>query len=190
MKGSLVSMDGRAFPVEVYQSAPNKLVMLVTLPNGSSAQGFNGEVGWMRNPGGQGELKGGDLARLKRNANLARPLTLKEELLNPRVAPGQVKIGEREAYQAVGQTDGQRVALFFDTQTGLLLRRVITTTTMLGQIPEQTDFEDYREVDGVKLPFVTKQFSLDPRATSTFKFTEIKHNVAVDDAKFNPPAPK
>jgi hypothetical protein len=188
VKGSMVAMNGQAFPVEIYQAAPNKMVTIIAAPNGSSAQGFNGTIGWVTNPDRQGEIKGQELARLKRSADLARPIKFKEEYLNPRVV--RTRIGEREVYQVNAQADGQRVTLFFDAQTGLLHRRVVTTTTVLGAFPEQTDFEDYREVDGVKLPFVTKQSSLDPRATSTLKFTEVKHNIAVDEAKFNPPAQK
>ncbi len=42
---------------------------------------------------------------------------------------------------------------FFDTQTGLLLRELTTVRTILAPLPEQVDFEDYRDVDGIKLPF-------------------------------------
>ena len=79
--------------------------------------------------------------------------------------------------------------LYFDAQTGLLQRILAITQTLLAPIPEQTDFEDYREVDGVRLPFIIRQSFVDPWVGWTRKFTEIKHNVAVDDAKFNPPPP-
>ena len=61
---------------------------------------------------------------------------------------------------------------------------------MIGVIPEQIDFEDYRDVDGLKLPFTIKVSSTievgNPVSTRTF--TEIKVNAAVDDSKFKMPA--
>ncbi len=77
----------------------------------------------------------------------------------------------------------------FDVQSGLLLRRVVLTETKLGPDPEQTDFEDYRDVDGVKLPFTVRVSYLDDNHFGTTRnFTEVKHNVAVDDATFSMPA--
>ncbi|MGH9898180.1 MAG: hypothetical protein ACRD4L_04955, partial [Pyrinomonadaceae bacterium] len=72
-------------------------------------------------------------------------------------------------------------------QTGLLIRKLTLTNTVLLPIPEQIDFEDYREADGVKLPFVIRISNIDPFFDSTRRFTEIKHNVPVDDAKFDIP---
>jgi len=61
---------------------------------------------------------------------------------------------------------------------------------MIGMIPEQVDFEDYKNVDGLMVPFTIRISSVDPNITSTRKFTEVKLNVPVDETKFNkPPAP-
>jgi hypothetical protein len=70
----------------------------------------------------------------------------------------------------------------------LLVRRVITTPTILANIPEQIDFEDYREVDGMKLPFTIRITSIDSFFSSTRKFTEMKLNAPVDAAKFRKPS--
>src|SRR5713226_9687088 len=99
---------------------------------------------------------------------------------------GKDKIGDREVY-VIGATlpDNRGERLFFDAETGLLLRRIGYTRTMIGIIPEQTDFEDYREVEGVKFPFTVRVSSVDPgNPVSTRKFAEIKLNVPVDDSKF------
>jgi hypothetical protein len=55
-------------------------------------------------------------------------------------------------------------------------------------IPNQIDFEDYRDVDGVKLPFTVRISSVEPGLVSTRKYTEIKVNAPIDDAKFRMPA--
>jgi photosynthetic reaction center cytochrome c subunit len=186
MKGSMVDSRGETFPVEVYQASPDKIVTITTLPNGIAAQGFNGAIGWVSGPSDSAELKGLELAQIKRAADIARALKIKEESLSPRVN-GKVTIGEKEAYLVSARADGQRVQLYFDVQTGLLLRRVVSGSTRLGSFPEQTDFDDYREVDGVKLPFKTRYSTPNPAAGTTIEFKEITHNVPLDDAKFNPP---
>jgi len=59
-------------------------------------------------------------------------------------------------------------------------------------IPEQVDFEDYREVDGIKFPFTARTSSIEVgNPVQTRKFAEIKVNATVDESKFNmPQAPK
>ena len=58
----------------------------------------------------------------------------------------------------------------------------------LRRYPEEIDFEDYRDVEGMKLPFTIRISAIDPFYSSTRKFTEIKVNTPVDDSKFNKPA--
>src|SRR2546422_10333259 len=79
--------------------------------------------------------------------------------------------------------DGKSEKLFFDIQTGLLIRKRVESETVLGTIFEETDFEDYRDVEGVKLPFTIRSSELD--AGLIRKFTEIRLDVPIDDAKFN-----
>jgi hypothetical protein len=66
----------------------------------------------------------------------------------------------------------------------LLLRKITLNKTMLMPFPEQVDFEDYRDVDGVKMPFVIRYSAIDTYDSWTRTFTEIKRNVAVADTSF------
>ena len=189
MKGSLIDGKGTSYPLEVYQAAPDKMEMIVTLPNGFAARGYNGTIGWESDPGGQAELTGYELMRVKHEADMARFLKLREVALSPRVM-GKTTVGDREALQVMVRADGQRAQLFFDAQTGLLIQRRDMISTVVGSYPEQIDYEDYRDVDGVKLPFTIRYTPPDPSAGNTLQFKEITHNVPVDDARFNPPAVK
>ena len=74
--------------------------------------------------------------------------------------------------------------LYFDVQTGLLVRKYSEAKTVLGQVPAQTDYEDYRDVEGVKLPF-TIRWAI-PGRTWGRKINEVRQNVPLDDARFNP----
>ena len=185
----LVNPSGKPAIVQVYQKAPNKLLLLITGPDGSvTYQGFNGTTGWIKTASQQRELSGAELAQIKQQAELYNALTLKEQLTNPRVG-GKQKVNDRDAYVVVGtNASKQRERLFFDVETGLLVRRVQLNQTVLGPDPVQTDFSDYRVVDGVKLPFVIELASLDNAHYNQKRtFTQIKQNVPVDDAKFEPP---
>jgi len=191
MKGTYAGANGAEMPYEVIRSAPDKGYGALTTPNGIIEQGFDGNAGWQKNQQGLREITGQALADLKISSQFFRDLKLKEQYSRMRVS-GKDKIGDREVY-VIGATlpDKRGERLFFDAETGLLLRRIGYTRTMIGIIPEQTDFEDYREVEGVKFPFTVRVSSVDAgNPVSTRKYTEIKLNVPVDDSKFKmPPAP-
>ena len=98
------------------------------------------------------------------------------------------KVGERDAYVVEHTTENRTERYYFDAQTGLLLRKTTLTKTMLMPFPAQIDFEDYRDVDGVKVPFTIRYSAIDTYDSWTRKFTEIKRNAVVDDALFKAPA--
>jgi hypothetical protein len=190
-KGTYITSSGASLPYEVRQAAPDKLLTtLVTPKQGTFLTGFNGAVGWQRNNRGVREFKGPDLVQLKNFAGFFGGVNIKERYPKATVV-GKEKIGEREVYlvHAV-PAEGNDEWLYFDTQTGLLLRRSVIEETVLLPIPEETDFEDYREVDGIKLPFTIVVYNIDPSFTATRKFTEVRHNVPVDEAQFDMPAQK
>ena len=189
MKGTITNANGQTLTYEIVQAAPDRAYESFVAPRGTMERAVSGNMGWERNPQGVHDLMGGQLADLKMSLRLFRNLNLKEQYTSLRLGRKD-KIGDREVYVITGTTaDKKRERLFFDAETGLLLRRISYTETMIGIIPEQTDFEDYRDVDGVKLPFIIKLSPVDvgnPGSTRTF--TEIKLNVPIDDSKFNKPA--
>jgi len=187
-KGTLVQANGNTLQFEMYQSG-EKFYFLATTPQGPFERGFNGQVGWEKTARGVRELTGGELTNLKMSNALYSLIKLKEQYARPpRVR--RDRIGDRDVYVTDGvMADGKRLRLFFDSASGLLVRRVTILSTMVGNIPDQVDLEDYREVDGVKIPFIARSATTEAgNPTSTRTFTEIKINAPVDDAKFNRPA--
>lgn len=189
IRPKLVNPSGAPWAVEVYQKAPDKLLTVVKSPDGVTRQGFNGRVGWVQTARGRREMSAAELAQVRRQADFHKELELKRQYASLKVA-GREKVGEREAYLLEGVTpEGATEQLFFDAQTGLLLRRITFNKTVLGLDPVQTDFSDYRAVDGVQLPFTVQVSYIDNNHYgSTRRFTEIKQNVPVDDSQFDPPA--
>lgn len=81
--------------------------------------------------------------------------------------------------------EGLRERLSFDEQTGLLVRRVAVTPTVLGGFVYQVDYSDYKLFDGVKIPTVVKYAM--PNMAWTRKVTAVKMNAPVADDMFAMP---
>jgi hypothetical protein len=188
-KGTVTTANGNTGTYEVTQIAPDKAYESFVTQRGSMERAVNGGTGWEKNPQGVREITGQQLADLKLSMQLFRNLRIKEQYASLRFG-GRDKIGDRDALVVVGTTaDKKRERLYFDAENGLLLRRITYMETIIGIIPEQTDFEDYRDVDGVKFPFTIRVSSVDAgNPYIVRKLTEIKLNAPVDDSKFNTPA--
>ena len=98
-------------------------------------------------------------------------------------AKTRVLKGKREASQNRNWPNEIKLAF----QTGLLLRKITINQTVLVPFPEQIDFEDYRDVDGVKVPFTIRYSAIDTFDSWTRTFTEIKRNALVEDTLFAVP---
>ncbi|MBZ5537414.1 MAG: c-type cytochrome [Acidobacteriia bacterium] len=185
LRGTLQFSNGRAMAVEVSAAAPNKMLWTLTTPNGTIYRGFNGRVGWVKSNEVVRPLTGSDLAQLKRRAEFNEEARFKE-LYPKRSLLEKETIDGHETYvmEATG-VDGVREKMLFDIQSGRLLRRITFAETPLGLLPNQTDFEDYRDVEGIKQPFTVRVTGANN--VQTEKFTEIKFNQPIDDTKFDQP---
>jgi hypothetical protein len=185
VKGSRIGADGVLVPEEVYQKAPDKLLTVTSYPNVVFSNGYNGTVGWGHSSrDGATPLPDQLLAQLKRDAVFYKELKT-QEIYSSLTLLGKASVRDADAYviQAT-PADGPAEKLFFDVRTGLLVRRYTESDTPLGKLPLQVDYEDFREVDGIKQPFLI-HWSFPGRVWGR-KVDEIKQNVPLDDAKFNP----
>jgi hypothetical protein len=190
VKGKREASQGRSWPFEATSKGPDKFLMTVEVTgSGVVRQAVNGANGWVSNPRVTRPLTPSELGDLRLAAALFEVVKFKPTP-TMRVA-GRRKVGERDALVVVDRpAEGVSRRYFFDAQTGLLLRITTLTETMLNQLPEQIDFEDYRDVDGAKLPFVMRVSGIDTFNSYTRNITEVRHNVPVEDKQFEtPPAP-
>jgi len=184
MKGTLVmTASGISMSYEAYQSAPNRIYTALNSPKqGVIERGSNGQTAWEKSSRGLRDVE------VNERQNLFKDIKLQGQFTRISYG-GKEKIDGRDVYVLRGLgVDGKGERLYFDTQTGLLVRRITSTPTFVGLIPEQVDFEDYRDVDGLKVPFTIRFTSVDSFNNWTRKLTEIKLNVPVDETKFNKPA--
>jgi hypothetical protein len=158
------------------------------MPEGDNVTAFNGHEGWLGMPGRPiREMQGSDLDGASIDANLHLATQLEKMFTQMRVS-GTEKIGDQEAYQVIGQREGKPpIRLYFDQQSGLLLRLIRYGDTALGLLPTQIDYADYRDVNGVKVPY--RWTLARPGGRFSIQVSEVQQNVPVDDAKFVKPEP-
>jgi photosynthetic reaction center cytochrome c subunit len=186
MMGTITFGD-RNVPIDIYSKDPDKRISFTHTPDGDSVTAFNGHEGWLGFPGRPvREMHGPDNDAAAMDADLHFAAHLKGMFSEAQVQ-GMEKIGDRDAYLVVGKREGKPpLKLYFDAQSGLLVRLVRYGETPLGQMPTQIDYADYRDAGGVKIPF--RWTLARPGGRFTIQVSEVKENVPVDDSKFAKPA--
>jgi hypothetical protein len=188
MKGTITFGD-RNIPIEIFTKEPDKRVSFTHTPEGESITAFDGHEGWLGVPGHPvREMHGPDIDAAAMDADLRFPAHVKD-MFNKVEVRGTQKVGDREAYLVVGERAGKTpLQLYFDKESGLLVRLVRFGETPLGRLPTQIDYADYKETGGVKIPF--RWTLARPGGRFTIQVSEVKQNIPVDDAKFSkPPSP-
>jgi len=181
---------GASGTLKGFAKAPNKTIVIIDVPSfGVIRQGFDGTVAWGEDPmGGLREITGEELIATKRDADFHRDVHLKA-LFPTMTVKSREKVGDKEAYLIEATpTDGKAEKLYFDVKSGLLVRHDAERESPQGAGVVEIYFEDFKEVDGVKIPFTLKRVMA--AFAITIKFDEIKHNVEVEDTTFSKPAPK
>ena len=185
-KGTIFA-GGRDTPIEVITKAPNKRISITHMGNGESYTAYDGTAGWLGNTGRPArEMSAAESGASSLDAEFALALRLKEVFPQLRRTRPE-EIGGMECDTLIGSGPGRPTArLYFDKKTGLLVRMVRYAETPVGRMPTQIDYADYRDVDGVKVPF---RWTLSrPNGRFTIQVLETKTNAAVDDAKFAKPS--
>ena len=186
MKATRVASQNRSVPNEITLSAPDKLLLVSTTPQGSVRQILAGDNGWVLNGTNLRTLSSIEVAEAKRSLQAIVGVVKVTNSREMQLA-GMEKIDGRDMWVVAMSTPERRVIYDFDAETGLLRRRTTIIHTIALPIPEQIDFEDYRDVDGVKLPFTIRSSGIDTYDSWTRTFTEIKRNVPVDVSVFAQP---
>jgi hypothetical protein len=171
--------------LEVFAKAPNKSLTIMDVePLGVIKQGFDGRTGWTFSQNGLEIANEVDRAALA-DADFYRDIKLKELYTRIKVID-KVKEGFREVYVVEATPSGGSAERFyFDVDSGLLVRRDLTRPMSRGPMRAEVYFSDWREVDGVKIPFKMTQVMPTRKFVTTIE--EVKHNVPVDEAIFRRP---
>ena len=182
--------DQQPSPLHVYAQAPNRRLWQWHSIFGDRTMAYNGHDGWItasrfERPVPVEFLSGQELDGTRIEAELTFPTRITQMLTQLRVGL-PVSIGDRDAQVVQGRTAaGALVTLYFDMETGLLTRLMRYTDSPIGRIVTQYDYEDYRPVAGVRIPFKWTRTWLDGR--SVFQLTDVQPNVTIPADRFAPP---
>lgn len=189
VQSGVATFAGKTSPVEVFTASPGKQAFVRHFQTGDSAAVFDGRSAWLSLSGGPvRDLEGSAANDARMDADLQLPLHLQQYFPDLRIEYPETS-GGRQAYTVYAIRDGRPIAKFyFDEQSGLLARLIRYATSAFGDNPTQTDYSDYRDVDGVKVPF--HLILSEPQAITVVQFARVEHNRPIDEAVFARPAAK
>jgi photosynthetic reaction center cytochrome c subunit len=178
-------LAGKKFPIEIYALAPNLRLSVMHLTNGDSATGFDGANGWMSAPGrpaqwmSEGEAKAAGL-----DADLRLPIRIRELFTTFKLLPKE-KIAGLDTTVLEGVREGSPPVAFYFDDSGLLVRTVRYNDTALGLNPMRIDYSDYRNSEGVKIPY--SWTIARPSGQFTIQLEKVQQNVPVAPEQFAMP---
>jgi len=186
-KGTITGADGKSYPVEIWQQAPDKYLQVTDMPDGKVYKGFDGSIGWMKNNKGVQELKGMQLGILKKFADFYGDMNLAVNFPDSRFIGTDTANGFN-CYVVRSIIDDKRSArLYFDVENLMLVRKNIYTKSFIGNIPDRVDYLEY-SIGEMKYPVKINYSYLDPWSESSRIFSEVKYNVSLDGVSFTKPA--
>ena len=178
--------EGRYGKVEIVVTR-DRYRLTVSSGDTTTSQGLDGEGAWV--------FANGTLQRFSDAANVARmqQIAMRYRPLKDRPPDLEVvgvdRVAGRDVFVATARVDSITTwTAYFDVVTALLRREVRTTETLLLPLQEQVDYDDYREVSGVQLPYQVRFADGAAYSLVTRNFTQIRHSVPVDEALLRPPS--
>jgi hypothetical protein len=180
---------------QIFAKSPNQRAVVIEFKDsperGGSTRAFNGAAGWIKAPRGllnDYDVTGNELDGERLDAQMSFPGQIKQVLTGWRVSFSDTVNGHQVNVVQGSGPRGLLATLYFDKTSGLLTRVVRLVPSPVGRMPTQADFDDYREVNGIKFPFLYTYSWLDGK--DSFKLNDVKINVPIDAAKFGKPAAK
>jgi len=182
--------------IELYQKLPNKSRTLVKIDATAigggqitSDQRFDGTSGYVIDSfNGNRDITGDQLEAMKSGSFPTPFLNYKESGMVVTLG-NREKVDTRDAYMIqLTPKVGPGVKAFFDAENFMLVKTILTINVpqLGGPIDQVVEFSDFRDVDGIKIPYLTK--SSNPVQTIVATVTDVKHNTAIDDSTFGKPA--
>lgn len=173
-KGRYLSSRDNVYALDAYAALPDKWTFSIDQSDKIEKNGYDGVIGWIQSAD-----------RIERADHLSRsilgwwlnpqgPVLLSHFFPRLRLISKDVQEGKEVFVMETTEPSGRKHSLEFNADTGLLWR-----------IDNSLIFEDYRNIDGIKLPFrvVIKR----DRGESVFELTEVNHDDPVDARVFAMP---
>ncbi|MEM7585560.1 MAG: pitrilysin family protein [Acidobacteriota bacterium] len=169
---------------------PDRMRWEMVMPFGTMVQVLNGDDSFAQTPGGTGPLPAAQRADLKKTLRRLLPVLLKHHDAEgfEAVAAGSGDVDGTAVEKVQVTLDGEVNTLAIDPESGRVLSLEYAGTNMMGargQIVQR--YSDYREVDGLTLPFSSvTTFNDEPMLSGAIDSTVVDGEIA--DTEFAKPA--
>ncbi len=186
LEGTVNNGNNRTTQTSTIWAAPNNYYSSVTFPFGTMERGYNGSTGWVKSPRGVQPLSAGDEQDIQLDADFYAPLNFLNDYSALKFSDVKLLNGDTVYVVDARYSDIRRFRFYFDVYSGLLLRKIQYDKTLLGELQTQTDYSDYRPVNGALLPFQLHVANYERGQDITY--TNITANANVDKSIFNMPS--
>jgi hypothetical protein len=179
-------------PIQTLCKAPDKCVTkgfsITHLGISPASFGIhNGDNGWLRESNSRVSVMWKarlDAAHVEDIFNL--PLNLRRIVIDLKGAEPEQLNGEMVSILSGRTSALPGLKLYFQDSTGFLTRLEYQTDTLIGPFPTRVDYTDYREVDGIKIPFRRTVTQIRNHQV-TYQIEAVQQNIVVDDSEFAEP---
>ncbi len=185
MEGTVSAGRGREFKVTIYKKAPDYYLSSSKSNFGTFESGYNGQTGWEKSPRGVREINQPEIQDLKLDADFYSPLNFLKNYSGLKFT--DVKVLNNDTVYVVEGTSSKirRYKFYFSTRTGLLVRKVQYDKTLLGDLKIETDYNHYKNINGVLFPDDIRVANYE--RNEDIKYSNISANVPVENSLFEIP---
>jgi hypothetical protein len=178
--------------VETYWKTPDRVAQVLLGRPLAVRRGFNGKDAWGFHPQvGVRKISSAEITEIRREGALYQPIAFSNQYAQLLYDSRRRVDGPEVDIIDATTKDNRKERFYFDASTGLPVR-----LDLWEEGPEGTRIEgeyylaqyylgDYRMVNGIQVPFSIRRVR--PHSTMIFTFTEVKHNIALDDSVFEAP---
>ena len=189
MKGTFeLSVLREPGKVEIWGKDPDKTLAVIEFPRfGVLKKGFDGETRWVQTPVGTfSDSSPQEIAEMEKDSEVYSAARIRKMFKSMKLE-SRARLSGRDMYVVEGKPEkGPSEKLFFDVENGLLVRwDMARRNPQRGTVFVKVHLDDYRDVDGVKVPFNVR-FSFES-FSFTVKTDELQHNIPLDDSFFKKP---
>jgi hypothetical protein len=167
---------GRNDPVVLRAVADGEVTLTAGVGADAVTQHVTGGAGVVGSQSLERPMTPTEVERLLTRVDVRRELSLLERAVTLTVLDKADIDGRAMNVLERRLSGGRWEHLYFGVEDGLLRRWIVFSPTPIGADPEQVDFEDYRTVDEITVPFVIRTSYLDDNHYgTTLRFVTIRH---------------
>jgi outer membrane lipoprotein-sorting protein len=186
LTGTLSGRGGQA-PLTIWSKRPNLARQETEMQGTAMVRAFDGTKAWMMVGPDAQEIAGPQAQTTREQAEFDTPLLDYKAKGHTVELVGTETLAGGKVYHLKLTTKGGQVQHFFiDADTGIEKQTSVALDQGGQPLNIVTDLSDYRDVDGIKVPFAVKQ-TVNGTPVTTLVVDKVQFNIPIDDAIFRMP---